>query len=352
MDIEIPIVDLTRYLRTGDDTETASEVARALSEYGVLIIRDPRVNPSLPGQYRSMMERFYRLPTEIKSKYIQELLPDGRQIYETGWRPSYTEKPRRRTEVLHLIPDDAKPHEPPSADPKERFMDPVGLRPESSEFPELDYLPRITPTEIEEWPELSDAWGKTMGSAVDTIMELLAIGFGEPADLFTRLMYQGTRKLAPTGLDLVKHGSPGTVAAGFHNDLSAITIHGRSNYPGLWAWTRGWKKFPVRLPDEGCLLIQGGRVLEHLTAGRTLRGYHEVVIGLEAQDKIRFEIDQGSYPVRVSTTMFCNIRSNEYVEPVGRFINEPAAAEYFKLREKRGTRDMRTLYEKIVKPVV
>lgn len=350
MDIEIPIVDLTQCVKTGDDERAASRVARAMSELGVLILRDPRVNPSLPNRYRSMMERYYRQPKETKAEDIQKSLSDGRQIYETGWRPPYTEKPRRRTEVLPLIPDDMKPHEPPDADPKERFMDPVGPRPEESEFPELDYLPRITPTEIENWTELSDAWGNAMGSAVDTTMELLAIGFGEPADLFTSLMYQGTRKLAPTGLDLVKHGAPGTVAAGFHNDLSAITIHGRSNYPGLWAWTRGWHKFAVRLPDDGCLLIQSGRVLEHLTAGRTLRGYHEVVIGPEAQDKIRKELDGGSMPVRVSTTMFCNIRSNLYVEPVGRFKNEPKAEEYFKVREKRGARDMRTLYEKVVKP--
>lgn len=350
MDIEIPIVDLSRYLKTGDDVAAAAQVAEALSEIGVLILRDPRVDTGLPNRYRDMMQAFYRLPAEIKAKYIQEPLPNGKQIYETGWRPPCTEKPRRRTEVLHLIPDHAKPNEPPSADPKERFMDPVGPRPKESEFPELDYLPRIMPAEIENWSELSDAWGNAMGSAVDATMELLAIGFGEPADLFTSLMYQGTRKLAPTGLDLLKHGAPGTIAAGFHNDLSAITIHGRSNYPGLWAWTRGWQKFPVRLPDDGCLLIQSGRVLEHLTAGRTLRGYHEVVIGPEAQSKIRMELDQGSTPVRVSTTMFCNIRSNLYVEPVGRFINSPNAEQYFKVRELRGTRDMRTLTDKVVQP--
>jgi hypothetical protein len=56
-------------------------------------------------------------------------------------------------------------------------------------------------------------------------------------------------------------------------------------------------------------------------------------------------------PVRVSTTMFCNIRSNLYVEPVGGFVNEPKAQEYFNLRELRGARDMRTLYSKVVQPV-
>lgn len=350
MDIEIPIVDLTRYLKTGDDMEAASQIATAMSELGVLILRDPRVDPGLPNRYRDMTQAFYRLPVEIKAKYVQKPLSDGKQIYETGWRPPYTEKPRRRTEVLHLIPSEAMPNEPPNADPKERWMELVGPRPETSEFPELDYLPRLAPTEIENWTELSDAWGNAMGSAVDTTLELLALGFGEPANLFTSLMYQGTRKLAPTGLDLVKHGKPGTVAAGFHNDLSAITIHGRSNYPGLWAWTRGWKKFAVRLPDDGCLLLQSGRVLEHLTAGRALRGFHEVVIGEEAQVKIEAETLSGLVPWRVSTTMFANIRTSEWIEPIGRFVNEPEAETYFNQREKCGTRMMRTLSEKVVKP--
>jgi isopenicillin N synthase-like dioxygenase len=338
VDIEIPIVDLSRHLKTGDDEATAKQVADAMAELGVLILRDPRVDPGLPVRYRDMMQAFYRLPPEVKAKYIQPPLADGKQIYETGWRPPFTEAPRRRTEVLHLIPDDVKPKEPPKADPKERFMDPVGPRPEKSEFPDLDQLPRITPIEIEDWARLSDAWGHAMGSAIETVMEMLAIGFGEPQTLFTSKLHLGTRKLAPTGLDLSLHGAPGTVAAGFHNDLSCITMHGRSNCPGLWAWTRGWRKFAVRLPDDGCLLLQSGRVLEHLTAGRALRGFHEVVMGAPT------EADW-----RVSTTMFANIRTDEYIEPIGGFVNEPEAETYFKAREKCGTRMMRTLTEKVAK---
>ncbi|QQR61174.1 hypothetical protein IPH19_01775 [Candidatus Uhrbacteria bacterium] len=350
MDIEIPIVDLTQYLKTGDDEVAARQVAAAMEELGVLILRDPRVDRGLPVRYRNMMQDFYRLPPKVKEQYVQPPLANGKQIYETGWRPPFTELPRRRTEVLHLIPDDAKPLEPPEKDPKERYMDPVGDRPAESEFPDLDFLPRFTPMEIDGWTTLSDAWGLAMGSTVDSVMELLAIGFGESPDLFTSKLHLGTRKLAPTGFDLSKHGAPGTVAAGFHNDLSCITMHGRSNYPGLWAWTRGWRKFAVRLPDDGCLLLQSGRVLEHLTAGRTLRGFHEVVIGEEARAKIEAEKLSGVAPWRVSTTMFVNIRTSEWLEPIGRFTNEPSAEWYFNQREKCGTRMMRTLSEKAVKP--
>jgi len=349
VDIDIPIVDLTQYLKSGVDENACKDVTRAMEEYGILILRDPRVNPSLPNRYRAMMEQFYRLTPEVKARYIQPTLPNGKQIYETGWRPPFTEKPRRRAEVLHLIAPDMMPPEPPTADPKERFMDPVGPRPENSEFPELDYLPNITPVEIEDFRTLSDAWGDAMRGALMTSMEMLAIGFGEPADLFTSRLNGGIVKLAPTGLDLSKHGAAGTVAAGFHNDLSAVTIHGRSNYSGLWCYRRDWTRFPARMPSDEYLLLQCGRTLEHFTAGRTSRGYHYVQIGEESQDKIRAELDQGTYPWRVSTTMFANTRTSEWLEPIGRFVNEPAAEHYHAQRVRCGTRMMKTLTDKVVK---
>ena len=339
MTINTPIVDLTQYLKTGDDEVACKQIAGALADIGVVILRDPRVNPTLPARYRDMMVRFYQLPPDVKAKYVQEKLADGSQIYETGWRPPFTEKPRRRDEVLHLIPDNMKPHEPPMGDPKERYMYPIGPRLDTSEFPELDYLPRISPAEIEEWPNLCTAWAQAMYGAMMSVMETMALGFGESRELLSSLMKFGPHRLAPTGLDLALHGAPGTVAAGFHNDLSCLTIHGRSNFPGLYAWTRNWEKFPVRLSDDGCLLVQSGRTLEHMTAGRTLRGFHEVVMG-----------ERGEVPWRVSTTAFFNFQSDVWIEPIGGFANDPNAERYFKERVKCGSRMLKTLTEKVVKP--
>ena len=47
----------------------------------------------------------------------------------------------------------------------------------------------------------------------------------------------------------------GTVLAGYHYDLSFITIHGKSRYPGLYIWTREGKRVSLEIPD-GCLLVQ------------------------------------------------------------------------------------------------
>ena len=87
--------------------------------------------------------------------------------------------------------------------------------------------------------------------------------------------------LAPTASDLKKYGSLDTILAGFHTDLNFLTIHGRSRYPGLHIWARNTgRRIPVRFPvgQEGLLLVQAGKQLEHLSGGLIKAGYHEVVV--------------------------------------------------------------------------
>ena len=68
----------------------------------------------------------------------------------------------------------------------------------------------------------------------------------------------------------------GAVFAGWHYDISFMTIHGKSRYPGLSVWTRDWKKKAVKIP-QGCLLVQAGTSFENISGGYVLGGYHEVI---------------------------------------------------------------------------
>lgn len=63
---------------------------------------------------------------------------------------------------------------------------------------------------------------------------------------------------------------PAQVLAGFHYDLNALTIHGRSRYPGLYVWTRDGGKRTVKIP-AGCLLVQAGKQMEYATGGHVSR---------------------------------------------------------------------------------
>ena len=50
-------------------------------------------------------------------------------------------------------------------------------------------------------------------------------------------MHLGPHLLAPTGSDLAQYNEEGTIFAGWHTDLNLLTIHGKSNFPGLSIWT-------------------------------------------------------------------------------------------------------------------
>lgn len=98
-----------------------------------------------------------------------------------------------------------------------------------------------------------NAWGNKLNQASFTCAEMAAVGMGISRDAFTKRMEGGAHLLAPTGSDLEKNDI-GTVFAGWHYDISLMTVHGKSRYPGLLIWTRDWKKRPVKIP-EGCLLV-------------------------------------------------------------------------------------------------
>ena len=120
-----------------------------------------------------------------------------------------------------------------------------------------------------------DKWGNLMYQAIETIAEMAAIGMSVAKDTFTKRMKGGAHLLAPTGSDLEKN-DVGTVFAGWHYDISFMTIHGKSRYPGLSVWTRDWKKKAVKIPN-GCLLVQAGMSFENITGGYVLAGFHEVI---------------------------------------------------------------------------
>ena len=80
-------------------------------------------------------------------------------------------------------------------------------------------------------------WGHKLLDAVHSVAEMAAIGMGLPQDTFLERMDGGAHLLAPTGSDLEKN-QVGAVFAGYHYDISFLTIHGKSRYPGLYAWTR------------------------------------------------------------------------------------------------------------------
>ncbi len=156
---------------------------------------------------------------------------------------------------------------PPPFDAKWRYFWNVGNP--------VDAVQNQLPKDFPQWDSTMNTWGNHMINGCMTVAQMAAIGMGLERDTFTKLMVYGPHKLAPTGSDLVKH-KVGTVFAGFHYDFNFLTIHGKSRYPGLFAWLRTGERFTVSVP-EGHLLLQAGKEFEYLTGGQINSGYHEVI---------------------------------------------------------------------------
>jgi isopenicillin N synthase-like dioxygenase len=176
-----------------------------------------------------------------------------------------------------------------------------------------------------------DMWGNKLLNAVTTAAEGLAMGFGLKKSAFTDLMNKGPHLLAPTGTDYEKYGNVEEVFATFHQDLNFLTIHGKSRYPGLYIWLRDGTKVPVKMP-EGCLLIQAGMQMEHLTAGHVTAGYHEVIATKEAIRRARVAKLDGRIPWRVSSTLFAHVNSDKTLNPLGNFSKAKDASKYPKIK--------------------
>lgn len=215
-------------------------------------------------------------------------------------------------------------HMPTAPDAKWRFFHRMGPRPAETKFAELNES-AVCPAAMPEFLGVMDTWGSKLLGTAFTIAEMAAVGFGLEKDAFTNLMKFGPHLLAPTASDLNKHHKVDTILAGFHRDLNFITFHGKSRFPGLDIWLRDGTKFPVSVPD-GCILAQAGMELEHLTGGRVVAGWHEVLVNEKTLGAIQRAKENGRSLWRISSTLFSHIESDAELRPIVGTPEERAAA--------------------------
>lgn len=159
----------------------------------------------------------------------------------------------------------------------------MGLHPPyATEYPSL-VMDNVTPRAFAEtWAAEMNSFGGQIKQAAEDIVQMLSLGLGVKDELIKASEY-GPHLLAPTATDLIKYGQAGSIFAGFHTDLNAITVHGRSRYSvgrcspshasalanvvgvqGLHIWARnGGKRINVSIP-AGHLLVQAGKQLEYV----------------------------------------------------------------------------------------
>ena len=133
---DVPIIDFRVFLEGSDKDALESEcrkVAESFHQFGICIVRDPRVNHKKNDEYIDMIESYFE---EVSEKYYRgEELADARPelSYQTGVTPESVEKARNHEQIVNMLQGKNKPLTPYPIenDAKWRFFWPIGERPES-----------------------------------------------------------------------------------------------------------------------------------------------------------------------------------------------------------------------------
>ena len=317
--LNLPVIDAAALLsKSPKMAEECRKAVDCMHKTGVMILRDPRVNESENEQFLDMMESYYE---QASAKYYKDgSLKDARPDagYNVGVLPELKERARLHSATIESKFSKSKPvtPQPPPKDKKWRFMWRVGSKAEMEGNKIL--AENVIPEGIPGFSHRMDSFGSILQESCYTASEMIAVGLGVPQNTFRGKMEGGTQLLGPTGSDLQKYNNVGEVLAGFHYDLSFLTIHGKSRFPGLFIWLRTGEKVPVKVP-KGCFLLQAAKQMEILTAGHIFAGFHEVIVTPETLEAVAKAKAEGRSLWRVSSTMFSSIRYDEMLKPLDIF---------------------------------
>lgn len=339
--LDLPIIDISlRPQWNGTEglanSSAAARVVDALRRHGLVLVRPDISLTAANQEFLQTMAAFFRLPESVKRTYIVE---QAGVKYEVGYMPAhaeYTQDEAEYREFIARIPNSADmpvPHQ--GSNPIARFMAPIGDRGSSADFPELN-LPAVTVAEVPGMNASIDALGGVLYLAGLAVSEYLSVGLEHHPRLLRDMLERpdGPHALAPTGVNLAeefaKTGKGRNGGAnlldwlaterycldGFHNDVNMITVHARANTPGLHTWSANGERYDALTVPEGCILVQSGRQLRHITGGLIPAMYHEVTTTPGMIPYARAELAAGRDPVRVGCPFFVHLRSDVVMTPI------------------------------------
>jgi len=92
-----PVIDLAAFLNNqSGDSASCTQIATLLREFGMLIVKDPRVDDSLNTNFLNMMEQYYDQAAEVRA---QDSRPDVH--YQVGVTPEQVEHDCARIKGLN-----------------------------------------------------------------------------------------------------------------------------------------------------------------------------------------------------------------------------------------------------------
>ena len=303
---KIPTADLA------DNRAKATEtIGRALEDIGFVFIRTSGVQSIVQMAY-SQFRILFSLPHEVKERYA-----DPKIFYQRGWTPNLKE--------LGLACRRMGPDKVDRPDAKECW----GMGPARVPFGQLGKnFPDFYPANI--WPEEVPGLQIVMEKLYRRLYEVgtdtfnLLEGYLElPHGYFRNLTNDAPHFMRAIHYPPVTAEEVPNIQWGCkHTDINFLTVLPASTRSGLWVRCHDGEWVPGR-PEEDCVIVQVGDMLQHHTAGRFRSAVHEVRPPME-----------GSVEGRLSAALFIHARPDTVLnpEPKGGRFPSITAGDYLRKR--------------------
>ena len=284
---KIPTVDLSR-----DGSKAVDILGRALEDIGFVFLRSPE-NRQVMGPAYEQFRRVFTLPTAVKEQYAHPEI-----FYQRGWTPNFKE--------LGLACRRMGPKKEDHPDAKECW----GMGPDlmagnrTKELCPNFYPANVWPKEVPEFqPAMNTLYCNLYFTGLNAF-GLLEKYMGLKPDYFRTLTHDAPHFMRAIHYPPVTAEEAAKVQWGCkHTDINFLTVLPVSTRSGLWVRCHDGSWVPGR-PDEDCVIVQVGDMLQHHTAGRFRSAVHEVRAPKE-----------GTNEGRLSAALFIHARPDTVLNP-------------------------------------
>ncbi|WP_425389870.1 isopenicillin N synthase family dioxygenase [Ekhidna sp.] len=273
---QVPSLDLADFTSGSPEKKQAfvSALGEAYTNIGFVSVKNHGLSDDLTKNLYAAVEKFFRLPDEVKKKY---------EIIELAGQRGYISKGREKAKGRN------------TGDLKEFFH--VG-QPEQNQ--REDYPENIWPNEVPELEKYTTEAYLTLLKAGMQMLRAIALYLELPEDYFDKKVKEGNSILRPIHyfpIDDPDSLPPDAVRAAEHGDINLITLLMGASADGLQVLRRDGKWIPITaLPEQ--IVVNVGDMLERHTNGKLKSTIHRVVNPpRELMHTSRFSIPFFMHPV-------------------------------------------------------
>lgn len=240
----VPELSLNSYIEgtSTDKTRFIEDFFLGLKDYGFIVLKDHPISHQLLNQAYELIERFFSLPTETKSKYA---------LTEVGFQRGYTPFGQEHAK------------DAPVMDLKEFWH--VGRDlPEGHRY-EPTYPKNVWPTEVPEFHGVLSKIYRALDEVGKIMLESLTLPLDLDRDYFNRMVSDGNSILRLLHYPPIPEGvDPRCVRAAAHEDINLITILVSATSSGLQLKDRDGSWLDVE-SDPNSLIVDAGDMLARIT---------------------------------------------------------------------------------------